>query len=128
MKTYAIKGLMEFQALIPAGRSSIRIPFTGGSMSGYGVTPATFSTADPGLQHLIEASPDFRRGRITVLRCGSERPDGGPMQVEGAVITFSDPHEAREYLAERCGVERHRLRTRAAIAEAARENGVKFEA
>lgn len=128
MKTYAIKGLMEFQALIPAGRSCIRIPFTGGSMSGYGITPATFSTGDPGLQHLIESSPDFRRGRITILRSDPRLPDCGPTDLNGAPISFSDPQEAREYLADHCGVERSRLRSRSAIAEAAREHGVRFEA
>ena len=97
-------------------------------MSGYGITPATFSTADPSIQHLIEASPDFRRGRITIQRRDPRLPDCGPGELNGSVITFTDPQEAREYLAEHCGVERSRLRSRSAIAEAARENGVAFEA
>ena len=135
-KTYAIRGLMEFQALIPAGRSTVRIPFTGGALSGYGVTPATYRTTDPAIQHLIEASPDFRRGRIILLRTESIGPAKLPAE-EGVKYTAnphvsspnqnrvcSDLSEAREYLAEECGVERRRLRSCAGIREAAREFGV----
>ncbi len=150
IKTYAIKGLMEFQALIPAGRSRIRIPFTGGALSGYGVTPATFRTSDPSLQHLIEASPDFRRGRLFLLRSEPdqpspdpgtqgpashllgpgfsrggrpERPSPGPGR-QGEAVIFTDLSEAREYLAEKCGIDRRQLRSTAAIREAAAQCGV----
>lgn len=126
IKTYAIRGLMECQALIPAGRSAIRIPFAGGSMSGYGITPATYRTADRALQHLIENSPDFRRGRITV-----ERVEGTPEAQKaecapraGETVEFDDLQQAREYLADSCGVDRRRLRTAPGVTEAAREHGV----
>lgn len=125
-KTYAVKGLMEFQALIPAGRSVIRVPFTGGSLSGYGVTPATFTTSDPAMQHLIELSADFRRGRITLHRSRCLPPDHDMSAVTGDAVRFTDAREAREYLAEHCGVERDRLRSGSAIAEAARECGVEL--
>lgn len=153
-KTYAIRGLMEFQALIPAGRSTVRIPFTGGALSGYGVTPATFRTSDPTLQHLIEASPDFRKGRITLLRSeaaspaptsapapasplpaggfsrpadqppASPLPGGGFSRPADPAHVCADLSDAREYLAENCSCDRRRLKSADAIREAAREHGV----
>lgn len=65
---YGVYGIMEWQALIHTGRSSVRIPFTGGMLSAYGVVPATFSTANPALQRLIEQSAYFRRGKIVRVR------------------------------------------------------------
>lgn len=138
-KTYAIRGLMEFQALIPAGRSTVRIPFTGGALSGYGVTPATYRTSDPALQHLIEASPDFRKGRIILLRTepmcvvqgattqqvlSASGPDGGSTEP----LSFTDMSEARDYLADHCGVERRRLKSVANIREAAHEHNITITA
>ncbi len=65
-KTYAVYGLMEWVALLPVGGSVVRIPFTGGSISGYGVKPATFTTDNEVLQRLIENSRHFRSGKIRV--------------------------------------------------------------
>ena len=69
IKTYSILGYMEFVAKIPVG-PAIELPvhFTGGKMSGYGVTPAKFQTADPVLQKYIENSPQFRSGRIKLYK------------------------------------------------------------
>lgn len=73
-KTYGVSGMVEWTVLIPVGRSSVRIRFTGGSISGYGVTPATYTTDNPALMHLIENSQLFRRKRITLLRTGDGQP------------------------------------------------------
>ena len=34
-KTYGVSGMMEWNALIPAGRTTVRVHFTGGTMTGY---------------------------------------------------------------------------------------------
>lgn len=67
-KTYAVSGLMEYVAIIRAGRSVIRVPFSGGSMNAIGVTPAKFTTDDFMIQHAIEHSSDFQRGKITLYK------------------------------------------------------------
>lgn len=67
MKRYAVYGLMEYLALIPAAGRTIEVHFTGGQLSGYGIRPAIFTTADPVLQHLIEHSHDFLSGKIRML-------------------------------------------------------------
>lgn len=64
---YAVEGLTEWIALISVGKVKIRVPFTGGSMSGYGCVPATFATASKALCKLIEDSPQFKSGKIKKL-------------------------------------------------------------
>lgn len=64
-KTYAIRGYLEYEALIPVGPGKVRVHFDGGSLTGYGSTPATFSTSDPVLQTIIEKSELWKSGKIT---------------------------------------------------------------
>lgn len=68
--TYGVDGLMEWRVVLPAGATSVRVAFTGGTVTGYGVAPATFRTSDPILQRIIEQSGYFRRGRIYICRRG----------------------------------------------------------
>ncbi|MBD5370499.1 MAG: hypothetical protein HDR80_05030 [Bacteroides sp.] len=63
-RTYAISGYVEYMARIPAGPREIDIHFTGGQMSGFGVRPATFETADPVMCRIIEGSALYKGGRI----------------------------------------------------------------
>lgn len=67
-KTYGVYGLMEWHVLIPAAGSKVRITFGGGQASGFGCAPATYDTADPGMQRLIESTRWFREGVIVTLR------------------------------------------------------------
>ena len=67
-KTYAVNGLMEWIAVIPCGRATMTVPFTGGSLSGYGVVPAQFTTEDPMKQMIIERSDYYKSGKIVLLR------------------------------------------------------------
>jgi hypothetical protein len=66
--TYGVYGIMEWLALIPAGRCVVRVNFTGGQMSAYGVTPATFTTANAALCRLIENSSYYRCGKIVRVK------------------------------------------------------------
>lgn len=69
-KVYGVYGLTEWHALLPLGRRKVRVSFTGGALSGYGVVPATFATAHPVLQHVIEHSEHFRSGKIVLMGGG----------------------------------------------------------
>ncbi|MBD5206912.1 MAG: hypothetical protein HDS79_01375 [Bacteroidales bacterium] len=64
---YGVYGMMEWEAVIPTRSNKVKISFTGGSLSGYGTTPAKFVTTNPAIIHLIESSPQFRSGRIRLL-------------------------------------------------------------
>lgn len=45
----------------------MKVPFVDGSLSAMGVNPATFTTENFMVQHAIENSNDFKRGRIKVI-------------------------------------------------------------
>ena len=65
--TYGVNGMMEYQAVIKVGRNNMKVSFTDGSVSAMGVNPATFTTENFMVQHAIENSTDFKRGRIRVV-------------------------------------------------------------
>ncbi len=65
---YGVEGMLEFDARIEHGGVVFRIPFRGGSFSGYGNRPATFSTSDPLLKLVIEKSALFKSGRILPIK------------------------------------------------------------
>jgi hypothetical protein len=66
--TYGAPGLMEWVAIIAAGATTLRVPFTGGSITAYGVTPAQYTTANPIYQAIIENSQQFKAGKIVKLK------------------------------------------------------------
>lgn len=63
-KTYEVVGLIEWTAVIPAGKSALVVDFTGGGLSSYGVTPATFTTDNILYQSIIENSKYYKSGKI----------------------------------------------------------------
>lgn len=67
-KVYGVRGLVEWTAIISCGAAKIQIPFSGGSVSGYGEVPATYTTENPMYQHIIENSSYFAGGRIFLVR------------------------------------------------------------
>lgn len=65
--TYGVYGMMEYQAIIKIGRATLKVLFTDGSMTSIGQNPAKYTTSDFLMQHAIENSSDFKRGRIQVV-------------------------------------------------------------
>lgn len=65
--TYGVNGMMEYQAVIKVGKNNMKVLFSDGSISAMGVNPATFTTENFMVQHAIENSTDFKRGRIRVV-------------------------------------------------------------
>lgn len=59
---------MEWVALIECGKATVKVHFSGGSLTGYGVTPAEFTTQNPMTQAIIENSKEFKSGKIFILR------------------------------------------------------------
>lgn len=80
--TYGVRGMMEYQALVRVGKATMRVPFTDGSATAAGSTPATFATENYITQQLIERSADFRSGKIERIRVieldEDETAVGGP--------------------------------------------------
>ena len=59
--------MMEYQALIKVGKATLKVPFTDGSMTAFGENPAQFTTTNFIVQHAIENSFDYKRGRIKTV-------------------------------------------------------------
>lgn len=60
--TYGVDGLLEWQIMLPTGfeaKPYITVRFENGHISGYGTTPATFTTKCPLTKQLIESCPWF---------------------------------------------------------------------
>ena len=180
-KTYGIYGYIEYQAVINVGQNKIKIPFTGGTVSAFGTTPATFETDNLVAQISIEHSSEYRSGKISLLRdveldrdieignnakpaakggrlagtaglgngiaengIETERTQGadgdGVSAASGETasdvasessapaiteeVEFSCVDDAKEYLTEKFGAQKSKLRTRAAIIECGRQYGV----
>lgn len=65
-KTYAARGMIDWQMAINVKGAIIKIPFTGGSMGSNGVIPAKFTTDNPVIQQLLEKSKVFKTHRIVL--------------------------------------------------------------
>lgn len=66
--TYGAPRLVDWVAQIKVGGASVRVHFTGGALTSYGVTPAEYTTSNPFIQKVIENSSYFKEGRIIVQR------------------------------------------------------------
>lgn len=60
--------MMEWIASIPCGKATVTVPFTGGSLSGYGIVPAQYITENPMMQAVIENSDYYKSGKIVLIR------------------------------------------------------------
>ena len=70
-KTYGVRGLMSWRINLPTGYYAmpfVSVSFEGGQITGYGVSPARYTTDDTFIQNLIEQTAWYRNGRIVCLR------------------------------------------------------------
>ena len=67
LKKYGAIGVMEWQLNLPVGKATVHVEFKGGFENKYGIHPATFMTADPIVQTVIERSYYFASGKIKLL-------------------------------------------------------------
>lgn len=71
-KTYQAPGMLDWLLSVPVGKSFVKFHFRGGFRTAIENKSALFSTSDPALQHILEHSPQFKRGCVTLL---SSTPD-----------------------------------------------------
>lgn len=151
IKTYGVKGLMEWMCNIPVGKTHLQVEFTGGVLTQYGNTPAKFTTDDMLKQAIIENSKPFKNGKITLLSCiesqedETRRLEGGKTNNETDtdnnetdtdkqqaseaqnVVEVESLDDAKEYLNQKYGIAVRNLRSRQAIIDAAKECGFSFK-
>ena len=138
-KVYGVIGMMEWHALIPIGKSSLNVKFTGGTLTGYGVTPAKYTTSDAVIQKMIENSEHFKNGKIKLLRVfeTAESKEVPVIESKNDDITSIDDKElemvevtslddAKEYLKDKFNVSWNKLKSKSAIIETAQTHGVRF--
>lgn len=56
--------MMEYQTIVRVGKNSVKVNFSGGSISNGCMQPARFSTKNLIIQNAIETSDEFMKGRI----------------------------------------------------------------
>ena len=154
IKTYGIFGLLEWHGILKVGGVSMKVSFTNGSTTAYGVSPATFITKDELTQFVIEHSEKFKRGVIKLISQkalavpevkaapkaeAAPAPSPAPAHEAEAeaksdadgttVITVSSKSDAVEYLKEHFKEKAYtsvKLRTKEAFDTACKECGVRF--
>ena len=67
-KIYGVDNLIDWTVSIKAGNATMRVHFTGGATTARGIVPATYATADPVKQAIIEKSHYFKTGQIRVVQ------------------------------------------------------------
>jgi len=147
IKTYGINGLLEWYGTIEFGSMRVRASFTNGSVTAYGVAPATYDTDNELVQFIIENSKDFINGKIFLVNktevfvadevkdenaennvSESAEEEYAEESHEGIVVEVADKNEAIEYLKEHYGNEytATKLRSKSAFDSACKECGVVF--
>lgn len=148
-KTYGINGLLEWHGIIVSQGVRMKVDFTNGSVTAYGVAPATFTTSNEMTQHIIENSDKFKSGRIRIVRSvplpgadeeivatqvqekKAEAPtkSADTTDTQTKVVEVADKMEAVEYLKEHFSERNYtaiKLRSKTAFENACRECGVEF--
>lgn len=136
-KTYGMNGLLEWHGVIDSGGVKMRVSFTNGSTSAFGVAPASFTTEKEIVQHIIENSDLFKSGRIFIVMSspipGTEEPEKkvnkeeeGQATAAMTKVNVSSVVEARDYLVDNFGVSSGKLKSRAACIAAGEEHGIEF--
>lgn len=139
--------MMEYQAVISMGKNKLKVMFSDGSVSAMGVTPATFTTENYVVQHAIENSDDYKRGRIYTVRSIAldddlhieraaeaveqvqesqvvEQEQEAESSAEQVSVEFSCNDDAKDYLEQMFGYVRSKLRNREDIVAAGKAHGV----
>jgi hypothetical protein len=153
-KTYGINGLLEWHGYVECSGVRMKVDFTNGSVTAFGVAPATFTTNDPLTQHIIEHSEQFKKGRIRCVMSVA-LPDDEPKKAAKAVenkpevkqeVKAEEPaaevkedekpevkkvevacaDDAKAYLVENFGIAARNLRSLKAINDSAAANGIEF--
>lgn len=68
MKIYGMRGLLEWHGTVHSKGLRMKVDFTNGSVTAFGVAPATFITSDTMTQAIMENSDEFKSGRIRLER------------------------------------------------------------
>lgn len=148
--TYGVPRLVDWVAQIKVGAATLRVHFTGGALTAYGVTPAEYTTSDPFIQKVIEQSNYFKQGRIIIQRQietdeprkrvpkgqpkGEPAPQPTPVETEAEGTATAGPTkvevtclpDAQAYLQENFNISSYKVRNCETAQKIAYEHGFEF--
>lgn len=147
-KTYGVYNVVEWVAKLHYRKVSMNIPFSGGSITTQGVVPATFTTANPVTQLVIEGCPQFKSGQIQLIAAydtgermnvesGAAKSEPTPAVQEAKseeptscvnqdleCVSFATKAEAASYIRDRFGIPMTKLRNVESIVAVGHECGL----
>ena len=132
LKIYGINGLLEWHGTLNSNGIRMKVDFTNGSTTAYGVAPATFMTKDEVTQNVVENSNEFKSGRIKLLRTVPlEKEEPAKSKEEAKSTTKEYPEvtgtqKAKEVLQNEYGYDTSQIRSKADAHEAAKKYGISF--
>lgn len=94
-------GLLEWHGTVHSKGVKMKVDFTNGSVTAYGVAPATFITRDSMTQAIMENSDEFKSGRIRLYKTvplpgETDERVVAPNEKVNAVPAASAPDEKEE--------------------------------
>ncbi len=121
---------MEWRGNFHLGKAIVVIDFTGGTFSGMGQTPATFTTSDPALQKIIEESGHFRSGRVKRILSIFDRLEEASTKnrtktaQKPHIYQAADANDAADWLEQQAGLPTDGITDSAGLTELAARNGI----
>lgn len=100
-KKYGIKGISECVLRLPVGSATVVCNFTNGDLQSREPIPASYTTDNPVVQHVIESCDKFKNGKIYIMAEYDDEPAivTGPVPSQKAKTT--KPKKAEKDLVEK---------------------------
>lgn len=139
-KVYGVYNMSEWKIILPVAGRIINIYFEGGTDSGTGIRPATFTTQNEIIQFALENSLHFKSGRVRLIdEMDIEEPKTETDETQETSIDNEDTtgnfteievgslEEAVDYLVSNFDdAKKQQLRSKAAAKAFAETKGVRF--
>lgn len=132
MKRYTSRSNISINVVLPTSKKNLHVAFSGTTDGG-----SMFYTDDKEVQKALESH--YKYGKLfkedktfndapepTETKQPEPAEDAAAADDNVKTISVSDIEEAKNYLSERFGISRTKLRSEKAIKEAAAENGIEF--
>ena len=121
MKIYKAKSHISITVTLRGANAHVSFsPLTGGG--------STYTTNDAEMQAALEAHPKFGKlFKAIEVKPVEVKKKAAPKKDEGNKVKVNSADDAKEYLIDKFGISRTKLRTIKAIKEAAEKKGIVFE-
>lgn len=138
LKVYGMNGLLEWHGIVTANGVKMKVDFTNGSVTAFGVAPATFATRNELTQFILENSDMYKSGRIRIVQmvqedtpAEEEAPEQAPAEAEAQTQEYVEKKfacgdDAKAYLMEEHGFPISHLRNKSQMEAAAAQVGIKI--